>query len=123
MGDISVIIGDVAKIMGDVQVVTNRISDPSEAVMDILSREGPIYHSLTELISSIAGIISNLERTSNFIPAQLPQIGVLISQLNVTMNMVQDVLAAVANNPLLSGGVPTRNEISPVGANPRDMEF
>jgi phospholipid/cholesterol/gamma-HCH transport system substrate-binding protein len=123
LSNLDSLMGTINSVLDDVGSLTNQLSEPSGMVMDMLDSQGPLYRNLIQLLESIAGIVDNLERTSDFIPAQLPQVGVLISQLNVTMIMVQDVLTAVANNPLLRGGVPERRETGPGGANPRDMEF
>jgi len=113
----------LSPIMDNLQVVTEQISDPSGTVMSVLGSDGSLYTNLTDAIESLAGIIDNLERTSDFIPAQLPQIGVLISDLNGALRTVQDVLTSVANNPLLRGGIPEHKETGPGAASPRDMEF
>jgi len=110
-------------IMANLQAVTDQLSDPSGTVMSVLGSEGSLYASLASAIESLSGIIENLERTSAFVPAQLPQIGVLISDLNGALRTAQDVLTAVANNPLLKGGVPEHRETGPGAASPRDMEF
>ena len=110
-------------IVGNVQTLTDQLADSSGSVMSILDGEGPLYTNLVDVIASLSGIILNLERTTEFVPAQLPQIGVLISELNVALRSAQDVLTALANNPLLRGGVPDRREAGPGGANPRNLEF
>jgi len=113
----------LSPIMANLQTVTDQLSDPSGTVMSVLGSEGSLYSSLSAAIESLAGIIDNLEKTSAFVPAQLPQVGVLISDLNGALRTAQDVLTAVANNPLLKGGVPEHKETGPGAASPRDMEF
>ena len=113
----------LSPIMDNLKIVTDQISDPSGTVMSVLGSEGSLATNLSSAIESLAGIIENLEKTSAFIPAQLPQIGVLISDLNGALRTVQDVLTAVANNPLLKGGIPEHKETGPGAASPRNMEF
>ena len=113
----------IPPVMSNLNDITDAVKNPSGTVMSILDSQGPFYASLEEAIVSLAGIITNLEKTSRFLPAQLPQVGVLISQLNVTLNSVQDVLTAILNNPLLRGGVPERKETAPGGSSPRNMDF
>jgi phospholipid/cholesterol/gamma-HCH transport system substrate-binding protein len=96
-------------LISNLELFTAGISDP----------KGP----LNEGIKSLAGIIENLNKTSEFIPAQLPQIAVAINELNIVLRQVQDVLTSVANNPLLKGGIPEQNETGPTGASPRDQKF
>jgi phospholipid/cholesterol/gamma-HCH transport system substrate-binding protein len=109
----------LSPLINNIESLTAKISDPSGAVMSILDGQGPLYES----INSIAGIIENLNKTSEFIPAQLPQVAVAISELNTVLRQVQDVLTSIANNPLLKGGIPEHNETGPAGANPRNNEF
>jgi phospholipid/cholesterol/gamma-HCH transport system substrate-binding protein len=103
-------------ILGNIETVTGRISEPSGTVMSMLDSDGPLVTDLTGAINSIAGIIDNLERTSDFIPSQLPQIAIMLRS-------VQDVLTAVSNNPLLRGGIPQRTETGPGGTSSRNLEF
>jgi len=130
--------------ISNVNPLLEQASDPSGAVMsfldgqgelyqsiestlasiaEILGTEGTFYQSIEQTIVSLAGIIQNLERTSEFLPAQLPQIAVLINELNAAVRTLDDVLKAVANNPLLRGGIPERRETPPGGASPRNLEF
>jgi len=115
--------GSVMSFFDNMESVSERISDPSGAVMAILDSDGPVYSDLTAALDSIAGIIDNLERTSDFIPSQLPQVAIMITDLNVALRTAQDVLTALSNNPLLRGGIPRRVETGPGGASPRDLEF
>ena len=91
--------------------------------MSILDGEGEIYKSIEDAIGSLAGIIENLNRISLFIPEQIPQIGVLINELNAIMLSAQNVLTSISNNPLLKGGIPERVETGPGGASPRNLNF
>jgi len=113
----------ISPILDDLQTVMAQVSDPSGTVMTVLGSEGSLAESLSSALESLAGIIENLENVSAFIPAQLPQIGVLISDVNNALRTAQDVLTAVANNPLLKGGIPEHKETGPGAASPRDMEF
>ena len=124
ISDIAVTLsGQIPSVMRNLDDITKAVASPSGTVMSILDAEGPFYSSLEDAIVSLAGIIDSLEKTAAFIPMQLPQIGVLVSQLNVTLNSVQDVLTAILNNPLLRGGVPERKETAPGGSSPRNMNF
>ena len=131
-------------VLKNIETITDRASDPSGTVMsildsdgafysgiedllaslsNILDSEGTLYSSLERAIASLAGIVENLEETSEFLPAMFPQLGILVFELNSTIRTLQDVLTAVANNPLLRGGIPERREVTPGGASPRNLEF
>ena len=110
-------------ILADLSEITTSVSDPSSSVMAILDSEGPVYTDIVNSINSISGILRNLERTSDFIPAQLPQVAALLSDLHSALRTAEDVLVALTNNPLLKGGIPQHKETHPGGARPRDLEF
>jgi len=110
-------------LIESIGVITAMISSPTGVVNSILSADGPLFTNLTASLNSLAGIIDNLDRTTAFIPQQLPQVAVVINELNVALRSVQDVLTAVANNPLLRGGIPERIETGPGGASPRNQNF
>lgn len=116
---INPILEGVPNILSNVERITGGIADPDGALMTALERDG----SVTTILEDLAGIIGNLEEVSNFIPAQLPQLAVLISDINVTLMQVQDLMTSLLNNPLLKGGVPERIETGPTGAGMRDLEF
>jgi len=117
----------VGQIVGNVEGVTRELNEQLKPLIanlesftaQISNPKGP----LNEGIASLAGIIENLNKTSEFIPAQLPQIAVAINELNIVLRQVQAVLTSIANNPLLKNGIPEQNETGPTGASPRDQKF
>jgi len=125
--NLETITNDIAEylkpVLDNVETISVKAADPSGTIMEILDAEGPVYTGLSQAITSLAGIIKSLDETAEFIPAQLPQLGILISQLNVSLNTMQDLLISISNHPLLRGGIPERKESGPGGASPRNMEF
>jgi phospholipid/cholesterol/gamma-HCH transport system substrate-binding protein len=110
----------IDQIINNIGAVIGRMSDPSGTVMSILDTEGSFYSDLSTSLDSITGILDNLEKTSDFIPSNLP--GLLID-LNTALRKVQDVATAMSNNPLLRRGIPERIEASPGGSGSRNQEF
>jgi len=121
------IVGDVQGVTGNLNTITSELTDQLKPLISNLESftaqisdpKGPLYEGLT----SLAGIIENLNKTSEFIPAQLPQIAVAVNELNIVLKQIQDVLTSIANNPLLKNGIPEQNETGPTGANPRNQKF
>jgi len=111
---------NISPILTDLGKVTDQISEPSGTVMSILDGEGDVYKDLVLLLKSVTGILDNLERTTDVLPAQVPG---LLLDLNAALRTAQDVLVSLTNNPLLKGGVPVRKETGPTGASPRNLEF
>jgi phospholipid/cholesterol/gamma-HCH transport system substrate-binding protein len=112
-GDIEDILGKISAqiepILGDVKGLSGQIADPDGSIVSVLD--------------SISGIMQSLDRTAEFIPSNLPQVGAILSNVYVILQQVQDTLTAVNNNPLLKGGVPERKETPAGGTRSRDAEF
>jgi len=117
------IVENIESITTQIDSITAQIDDPSGTVSKILDGEGSVYSSLEKTLISLSDIIKNLNKVVEFVPSQLPQIGILISQINVIIYEIQDVITAITNNPLLKGGIPVRSETVPGGAGSRDMDF
>jgi phospholipid/cholesterol/gamma-HCH transport system substrate-binding protein len=113
----------LTEILGNLEKISGQAASPSGTVMSILDGDGSFYNDFTSAISSLAGILEELEKTSEFIPSQLPQVAVLLNDLNVTIRQAQNVMTALENNPLLKRGIPQHTETSPGGTGSRDLEF
>jgi len=120
VGDLS---NQLGPIMTNVQTLTDQMADPSGTVMSILDSEGPVFDNIAKILESLSGIANSLEKTAEFIPAQLPQLSLLISDLQSVIVEIEKTVIALNNNPLLRGGVPEIKETGPGAATPRDLEF
>jgi len=114
---------DLKPLISNIEAVTRMITDENSAINSLLKADGPLYAGLEKAILSLAGIVESLNKTAEFVPAQLPQIGVLINELNTAIRSVQDVLTAIANNPLLKGGIPEHTQTGPAGGGARNHDF
>jgi phospholipid/cholesterol/gamma-HCH transport system substrate-binding protein len=117
------LMAQVEPLLASIVVLTESFADPDGAVMAILDTEGEIYISIAASLDAVSGVLRNLERTSDFIPAQMPQLAAIIADLHTTLLTAEDVLVALTNNPILRRGVPERIETRTGGVNLRDMEF
>ena len=117
------LMGQINPILTDFQQLSSRISDPSGTVMMILDAEGPLYTNIVDSLTAVSGTLRSLERAVEFVPAQMPQLAALLSDLHGTLSVAESVLVALTNNPLLRGGLPRRVETHPGGTRPRDLEF
>jgi phospholipid/cholesterol/gamma-HCH transport system substrate-binding protein len=84
---------------------------------------GEVYTNLVTSIQGLSGTLRNLEKTSAGLPAQLPRVAVILGQLQEALQNVEDVLIALANNPLLKNGIPGRAKNQSIGTGARDMAF
>jgi len=121
--DLKPILVSIDSILANVTDITEDLTNPDGFLFSILDTDKEVYINLIESIKSIASILDNLDRTTAFIPGQLPQVAGLITDLRVTMKSAEDVLVALTNNPLLRGGVPQKPESQSGGTSPRNIRF
>jgi len=127
LSDVGTMVGDlsdqISPILSNVETISDQLASPTGTVMSLLDAEGPVYTSIAEVLSSITASVKNLERTIEFIPAQLPQLSYLLSDLSNTLIEAEKLIISLNNNPLLKSGVPEIKGTGPGAANPRDLEF
>ncbi|MCL2043501.1 MAG: MlaD family protein [Treponema sp.] len=120
---ISGVMVQINPVLGDLRTLTERIVEPDSSIMALLDSEGEIYSSLVSTLDSVSGTIRNIERTTNFIPAQMPQVVSMLLDVHGMLSLVEDVLYSLTNNPLLRRGVPQRIETRAGGSHVRNVEF
>jgi len=114
---------ELAPVLRNLNTITAELSDPQGLLFTALDTEGDVYANVLNSLNSISAILDNLDRATAFVPAQLPQLVGLITELRATMRVAEDVLIALTNNPLLRRGVPERPETQSGGAHPRNIQF
>jgi len=114
---------DLQPILANLNALTTELNNPDGLIYSVLDTDKEVYTNLVNILTSVSAVLNNLERTTDFIPAQLPQIAGLIMDLRLTMKTVEDVLTALANNPLLRRGVPERLDSQDGGLGPRNIRF
>jgi phospholipid/cholesterol/gamma-HCH transport system substrate-binding protein len=117
------ILEEVRPMVANLETVSEALADPQGTVAAVLDGSGPVYTNLEASLKSITGILWNLEKASDFIPAKLPEIAGILSDLQTALETAQDVLTALTNNPLLKRGVPGRVQTRTTGAGSRDVSF
>jgi phospholipid/cholesterol/gamma-HCH transport system substrate-binding protein len=123
MASLNGVLKGVDPILSDLNVVTSSLSDPEGTVSSILDSNGEVYAGLVDAIKSLTGILDSLDQTVAFVPRQLPQLAILIMDLQAAMKSANDLMVALTNNPLLRGGVPERMDIQTSVTSPRDIRF
>ena len=122
MASLTGLIAQIDPVLENLNRFSASLANPDGTVMAVLESD-EIYAGLTDSLASISATLRNLEKTSEFIPAQLPQVAVLLADLHTTLKTAEDVLVALTNNPLLKRGVPEHQETRAGGSRPRDLEF
>jgi phospholipid/cholesterol/gamma-HCH transport system substrate-binding protein len=130
MGSVEAAAADVDKLMAElepalanIRSLSDQMADPNGSLAKVLDSEGRVYSDLTSSLDAISATLKNLEKTSDFIPAQLPQVAVVVNDLHSALEVFEDVLVALTNNPLLKQGVPERKETRIGGSQTRNLEF
>jgi phospholipid/cholesterol/gamma-HCH transport system substrate-binding protein len=113
----------IRPIIDNLNEVSEKLNASDGTVTAVLDSRGPVYTNLVRSLNSVSGTLSNLEKASAFLPAQLPQLAVLISDLRNAVKTAEDVLVALTNNPLLKRGIPQNAETRSGGTNIRDIDF
>jgi len=116
------IVAELKPILSNVNALTAELTDPDGFLYSVLDTDKDVYTNLVKSLNSISEILVNLEKTSAFIPGQLPQIAGLIVELRVTLKTAEDVLVALTNNPLLRKGIPAKID-SQGDISPREIVF
>jgi phospholipid/cholesterol/gamma-HCH transport system substrate-binding protein len=117
------ILGDLRPILANLEKVSADIAAPGGTVASVLDGKGEVYTNLVSSLNSVSATLRNLEKATGFIPAQLPQVAAMITELRTVLGSVDQVLVALINNPLLKNGVPGRVETQPTGTSLRDINF
>jgi len=117
------LMAQIEPILVNLRHVSNKVSDPDGPIESILDVDSDVYKNLVKSLDALAGTLQNVEKTTDVLPAQAPQLAAMITEVRALINTLQDVGTAAKNNPILRGGVPEKKEINTGGANTRDMEF
>jgi phospholipid/cholesterol/gamma-HCH transport system substrate-binding protein len=117
------VLAQLTPILANVDGLLDKVNAPDGTVSKILDSDSDVYTNLVSSLKSVSGTLQNLEKTTDFIPEQLPQVAALISEIRVTIGTVEDVLVSLTNNPLLKNGIPERVETKAGGVSPRDISF
>ena len=114
---------EIRPLLANINAIIRQLNEPDGLLYTVLDTEQYVYTNLVSSLQSVSSILDNLDRVTAFIPGQLPQIAVLISELRTTISSAEDLMVSLANNPLLRGGIPDRLEAQSSTTNPRGIRF
>jgi phospholipid/cholesterol/gamma-HCH transport system substrate-binding protein len=121
--DVEALIANLNAVSADLQTVSSQLAAPGGTVSSILDGNGQVYANLNASLDSIAGILRSLEKTAAFVPAQLPQVALLLADLNRVLQGAEGLLIALRNNPVLKNGFPDQSKNQTTGTGTRDVSF
>ena len=113
----------IEPLLVNLRGLSDKLADPDGSVAAILDANGDVYKDLVKSLDALSGTLRNVEKTSEFMPAQVPQLAAMIAELRGLITTMQDVGTAAKNNPLLKGGIPEKKASNTGGASSRNMEF
>jgi len=121
--DIEKIMGDLSPALANFRELTEKFTEPDNAVMSFLNSEGDLYGNLDKTLEAASGTLQQLEGTMTDLHTQTPQLAAAFSRLLTALRSANQVLESVKNNPLLKGGIPEQKETRAGGSSARDMQF
>jgi len=110
-------------IFANLNALTGELNDPDGLIYTMLDTDKDFYPGLIGILGSLTSLLNDLDKTIAFLPSQLPQVARLLIDLRGTLQTADDALTAIANNPLLKGGVPNRADSQDSDISPRGIRF
>ncbi|MDR3138500.1 MAG: MlaD family protein [Treponema sp.] len=117
------LLADINQISSRLSLLTAELVKPGGTVMKVLDGEGAVYADLEASLNAVSKTLKNLEKTSAFLPSQLPQVAALLAELRTTLKTAEEVLIALTNNPLLKKGIPRGADVQSDSSHFRDISF
>ena len=106
INDLNDTVASLNSILEDVGAMTN---DPQGLIPKLLESEES-KGTFDKLYVSINTTIQDLNGISGSLDSEMPQVSILLAQVQTLLKQVQDVMTGLKNNPLLKKGVPERTE-------------
>ncbi|MBN1698133.1 MAG: MCE family protein [Spirochaetales bacterium] len=97
--------------------------DPKGSLKTLLDDNNVLFNDIEEMLESVKEIIREMEKVAKFITGVTPQISGILEEGKKTLDQGQDVLEALKNNPLLSGGITAERKQPTTYQSHRDDEF
>ena len=116
---LNVPINKLNKILTDVNGVVNQFQDTQGLIPKLLESEGAI----DSLFTSLNQTITDINTISSSLGNNMPQITVILTQVQTLIKQVQDVVVALKNNPLIKGNATERAEQTSATPKLREESF
>ncbi|MBO7582302.1 MAG: MCE family protein [Treponema sp.] len=106
VNDLNTTVDTLNSILSDVNGLT---ADPQGLVPKLLETEES-KGTFDKLYAALDTTIQDLNGISGSLDSEMPQVSILLAQVQTLLKQVQDVMVGLKNNPLLKKGVPERTE-------------
>ncbi|MBN1524220.1 MAG: MCE family protein [Spirochaetales bacterium] len=120
-GSIGTIVNELAATIQNLEKLTREVDGLIPRLLDPTGET--VYPAIVKILKDVETGIQKLKEFSEFISGQAPQISGLIEKSRTTLEMGQDVLEGLKNNPLISGGISEERTQPSTLKGFRDKEF
>ena len=119
---LNVPINKLNKILTDVNGVVNQFQDTQGLIPRLLESEES-QGAIDSLFTSLNQTITDINTISSSLGNNMPQITVILTQVQTLIKQVQDVVVALKNNPLIKGNATERAEQTSATPKLREESF
>ena len=119
---LNVPINKLNNILSDVNGVVNQFQDTQGLIPKLLESEES-QGAIDNLFTSLNQTINDINTISSSLGNNMPQITVILTQVQTLIKQVQDVVVALKNNPLIKGNATERAEQTSATPKLREESF
>jgi phospholipid/cholesterol/gamma-HCH transport system substrate-binding protein len=133
IGELQEVSQNVTGITRNLEATTAEFADPTGMVPKLLGAHGSVpqfldddgvlYDSVVQMLLTLDQTLANVLELSEFMTGTTPQISSILEESRETLEVTQDVLTGIRNNPLIRGGIPERVPQPVIFGGYRDEEF
>ena len=120
--NLNVPINKLNKILTDVNGVVNQFQDTQGLIPKLLESEES-QGAIDSLFTSLNQTINDINSISASLGNNMPQITVILTQVQTLIKQIQDVVVALKNNPLIKGNTTERAEQTSATPKLREESF
>jgi phospholipid/cholesterol/gamma-HCH transport system substrate-binding protein len=120
-GPVSQTLVGLSGIVKNLNALTEDMNGLIPKLLDPTGQE--VYPAIKKILSNIEAISVQLKNFANFISGTQPQISGILDQIPDVLSKGKDVMEALSNNPLLSGGITKEREQPSTFKSFRDEAF
>jgi phospholipid/cholesterol/gamma-HCH transport system substrate-binding protein len=128
--DLDEVLANLKRITENIDEMTSeptglvmRLIDPQGSIKTLLDDDNTLYQRIEGVFDGVDDIIAELGKFAQFVTGTSPQIASILEQGRSAISQGQDIMEALKNNPLLSGGIPERQAQPSTFKSYRDEEF
>ncbi|MCQ2593285.1 MAG: MlaD family protein [Treponema sp.] len=109
-------------ILDDVNTLTGAIKNPQGLIPRLLETEES-NGAISQLFDSLDQTLGDVNGISSSIGSEMPQISVILAQVQTLLKQIQDIAIGVKNNPLIKGNSSEKPESASVTPKLREEAF